>query len=228
MKKRFLLLLFASVILLSLGACGNRKNSEKSISSDPTKLEVIEPQNEKAIEEVPDVHDSDLESAKESEKGSIETLSGKYAIDGTKNQFYVFQKNKAYILKEGHYRLGEIGKITISNSIEETEYKVSGGGKQGAYNLLSGGTLLPLRFYEGYDGVYGEELFSGVYTVNHNKKWKYIFDKEGNVFEIQRIKCQCNNGYLSLGNDDYSYHEKNGTIILQSNGTDMLRLIPSN
>ena len=32
MKKRFLLLLFASVILLSLGACGNRKNSEKSIT----------------------------------------------------------------------------------------------------------------------------------------------------------------------------------------------------
>jgi len=108
MKKSITIVLII-ILLLAVGvmltSCGKKEEpqqtmistktdtSEDPITPDPGKVEV---------EDGEDVSTDTLKAVQDAKEGTLETLSGKYALEGTEQTYYIFD-GKGYILKEGTY-----------------------------------------------------------------------------------------------------------------------------
>jgi len=203
--KKALTLGLVAALAIGITACGQSAKDTKAVSDKATT------------------------TAQKADKGSVKTLSGKYQIKGSKDQYYVFKDSKAYILKEGTYKLPSDEDVTLTYAASSETYKVKEGDDKGSYNLKHKSTLIPVTFKSGFDGLSGTDKFSGIYTIGGDKDWKYTFQKDGTFTEVNCMKAKVAKSSVTIAGSKYQWKTSaNGkNILLQSNGHTIMTLIPS-
>lgn len=220
MKNKFLIIAISAIALsASFTACGN--TTAKSSVETVNELQA----GEHDASEKENTFEADAKAASGAKKGSVKKLSGSYQIktaDGNtiSDTRYVFSKDKLSIFQTGTYSFSD-GKITISYGGTETTYDIAE--TTDGFNLTSGeSTLLPLVYMEGADGLEKAENFDGVYSMSNTG---YVFHADGTLDIIGSQDCKITKKTVTFAGSEYDWKAKDGTIILSTNGTEVMTLV---
>ncbi len=187
-----------------------------------------EPEAAEEKDAPPADYGSDLSDAKSSDKGSTDTLSGRYNIQKDGQIFegmeYVFMKDTYSITETGTYSMGS-GEITMQHgSNPEGTYKVEA--VEGGYNLTSDpGILIPLTYKEGTDGLAAGSPFEGVYSMGDAQG--YVFHSDGTMETVTTDSLEVMEGTVSMGGQEYDWKSTAGGIELSTNGTLLYTFVPA-
>lgn len=168
---------------------------------------------------------SDLQEAKEAEKGSTQKLIGKYKIEGTENTFYVVEENKLSIVETGTYSFADKGLTIQYGNNSPVTYKVEE--VEAGFQLKSGeNILLPLEYMEGTDGLMKAKPFSGIYGVVNNGPG-YVFYKDGTIEVITTHDATVTNQEISFGGLQYTWKIKNEKVQFYDGETLAITMVPT-
>ncbi len=176
---------------------------------------------------------ADLEAAQNASEGSGDTFDGKYHIkltDGTvvEDNFYAFLGDKYSIVTEGTYSFDDDGKITIDiPGLNNAAYDITE--TTTGFNLSTeDGTLLPLVYMEGTDGLVGTENFDGVYSMGESTG--YIFHKDGTMETVITDNLEVKKKKLILGDESagtYEWKKTDEGLEVSTNGTVLEVFVPT-
>lgn len=237
MKNKVKLLLSLALILsmaVNFTACGDGSSEEEPTSSQVeintdtnTSEDPVTPDPSKIdVEEGNDMTTDALSAANAAEKGSIDILSGKYAVEGASQTYYIFNGENCYCLKEGTYEPQGDKIILQYGSDKGWDYEVTAGSKDRQYNLQRGTQLIPLTFKDGFDGITGKKLFGGVYQFGDSKTADWIFAKDGTMCEVNTLDTKVEDSTLSIAGTKYSWETSDGKILVKSNDSTVMTLVP--
>lgn len=235
--KTILVIALSAVLVFCFAACGgggseqettasaipdsqNTNTSDKPSAPDPSSLET---------EAGEDVSTNAFDAVKSAEAGSTELLSGKYAINDTKNKtYYIFGEDGSYLLRSGVYEPQGEKVILQWGSDDGWDYEVSKA-SDNSYYLMRNGQLIPLTFKDGFDGLTGKKLFSGAYLLGDNESSTvdWIFAKDGSVSEVASMKAEVNGDTVSIAGTEFSWKAENGIILIQTNDETIMTLVPA-
>ncbi len=248
--KKYLIILAMAVTLAGCGkekSARDRNEEEEAAVQEETVLEEAaeepeaeEPEAEVAEEasepeapaeeeeKVPADYNADLSSAKDSDKGSMDTLSGRYNIskDGQvmEGMEYVFLGDTYSITETGSYSLNADGVTLQHGANAESTYKVTATDE--GYNLtIEPGILIPLVFKEGTDGLSGTDMFDGTYSMGDAQG--YIFHKDGSFETVSTDSLEVDKGTVSMGGQSYDWKPVENGIELSTNGTVLYVFVPA-
>ena len=216
MKKKLLLILCS----LALVGCGNKVAATTGVEA-VNQLQA----GEHDASTKSNTYESDLENAKNTKAGSTKELLGAYNIQTSAGMIadtkYVFSDDTLSIIQTGTYSFAD-GKITISYGGNETSYDITE--TTDGFNLTAGdSTLLPLVYMEGTDGLTESELFDGVYSMSNTG---YIFSSDGSLDIISTQECSVDKKTVTFAGSEYDWEAKDGMIVLSTNGTEVMTLVP--
>ena len=157
-------------------------------------------------------HQADLTEAQSAKIGSTETLSGKYIIEGTKNTFYVIEKDNLSIVESGEYSFSSDGSISIQyGNNSPVTYKVEE--NEAGFNLTvkEQSILLPLEYMEGTDGLMDKVLFDGVYGVINGGPG-YVFHSDGSINVVTTHDAEVTEDSISFEGLSYKWRMRDGKV----------------
>ncbi len=241
MKKRILMIALMGIVAISAAGCGST-SEQSSAPSEATSEQTSDDQTTAPSEsESPSVditqqtgtHDAstkqntyaeDLNTATSVEKGKTDTISGTYTLDGVEGVKYAFKDDKAYLIEEGSYTLSD-GSIELEyGTNDRTTYQIVE--TDAGFNLIYDSNFLPLVYMEGDDGLTGTEPFSGIYGIPGAQG--FVFTSDGKVSVITtHSDFKVDKSTVTFATGSYDWRVDNGKIILSTNGTDVMTLVPS-
>lgn len=129
-----------------------------------------------------------------------------------------------HLIEEGVYTLSE-GSIGLQYGTgEKVDYQIVE--TDAGFNLIHDSNLLPLVYMEGDDGLTGTEPFSGIYGIPGAQG--FVFTSDGKVSVITTHSYfKVDKSTVTFANGSYDWLVDNGKIILSTNGTDVMTLVPS-
>ena len=228
MKRKLLTAALLLAATLTFSDCGEDADQQASTSTTD-----MEQTSEEATAETKDIftkgthdatekensYESAIDAARKVSKGKADTIDGKYDVNGIT---YTFDGKNATIVMDGKYEFTDKGIKLGYSGTEEKTYEITETDE--GFNLMAEGTLLPLVYMSGDDGLTGSDLFSGVYSMGLQG---YVFTKDGslavvNVYDDLKVKDDS----VTFAGQTYDYRSKDGKIILSTNGTDVMTLVP--
>ncbi len=216
MKRQIVIGILVLATALTLIGCGKETQKAEKETTD-----IMAEGNHDAEEKDNNIND-DLNDAESSTKGSIDTLEGAYKLEGADHITYIFDENKMTIVETGSYKISK-GKIKLTyGENKETEYDVTE--TEAGFNLIHKSTLIPLVYMEGTDGLTGDTEFDGIYSMSDVG---YVFAKDGSLKVVtvhNDLKVKKNK--VSFADQNYEWRSDDGKIIISSNETDVMTLIP--
>ena len=255
MRNKFIVMMVGVLAAASLMAgCGSNANTgsntesgtnvESSSSTDSSSNEDSESSTVKASEsqtvdyleegehdatEKDNTFTADATAAADAGKGSTDTLSGRYQIkmsdgDVIEGAAYVFSDGNLTIEQGAEYSISD-GKVSIAYAgSDPKEYEITE--TKAGFNLTQGeGTLIPLVYMEGTDGLDGSEPFDGVYSMADSSTG-YVFNSDGTLTIISTQECEVDGDSVTFGGSTYGWEAKDGDIELGTNGTVVMTLVP--
>ena len=236
MKNKFITIMLCMVLTSAvLAGCGKDK------TDDVSSIETIQEESGEAEQEMSTSelftegeHDAsekdnsvkaDIKTALNAGKGSLTALSGIYSVELNgeliNGESYILDNGDLYIIKEGSYDMGS-GKITLENCDNpKTEYDITE--TDNGFNLMAGGTLIPLVYAEGTDGLTGDSAFDGIYTMGSTG---YEFSEDGSFVVIEKSSYELDGNTITFGGNTEQFEAKDGKMILSNNGTVVMTLVP--
>ncbi len=196
------------------------ETQETDAAEEPAEAEVQEP-------EKPADFGGDMNAAKQSDKGSLDTLSGRYNMSRDGQVYegleYVFMKDTYSVTETGTYSMSADGITMQHGALPETTYKIEQ--TDGEYRLTNdAGNMIPLTFKEGTDGLSGSSAFEGTYSMSASQG--YIFHSDGTMETINTDSFELDGNTVLLGVDRYDWNASGTGIDISTNGTSLYTLVP--
>ena len=215
MKNKFIIAALLAATL-TLAACGNSTTNE-SADAEETVDYFAEGSHDASTKD--NEYEQALANSQSVQKGTLDTIDGKYDISGTT---YTFADGVATVVMDGTYQITS-GKITLAyTGVDEATYDITE--TDTGFNLLHDSTLLPLTYMSGTDGLTGSELFDGVYSMGDQG---YIFDSDGTLTVLDVYDdLTVTDSEITFAAQTYDWRVDGDSIILSTNGTDVMTLIP--
>ena len=90
--------------------------------------------------------------------------------------------------------------------------------------MIHKSNLLPLVYMEGTDGLTGDTEFDGIYSMSDVG---FVFIKDGSLKVVTtHDDLEVKKDTVTFAGQKYDWEAKDGKIVLSSNGTKVMTLIP--
>ena len=223
--------LCAMLTAVMITGCGSDNNNPESGQNKGTEEVVEDTAKQQSIDVFAEGdHDASekdnefaaaLSVAKSADKGSTENVSGKYLVEGSEDTYYVFTDDTAYLLQTGEYSFSD-NKISLIYGGQSGDYDITE--TESGFSLTYESVLLPLIYMEGTDGLTGTGLFDGIYSMG--EKQGYVFHKDGTLDIITTMDFATDGETVTFDGASEDWILKDGRIVISTNGTVVMTLVP--